>query len=263
MNSASQDQREEAEAMVLAFSDGVVKDTKSYANWTKNEASNLLNDGQAVIYTLANMDQGAKDFADAVSAPFEQDAAARARIAKYADTQPLLWERESAELDAKIFNGGMEIVADTVVGGAATKLVTSGGKVVELTKKGAALLNLAKATEVVDETGKLAKGVRAVKDTKKALDVGLSGEEAAALSGGERAEERRGRDARAVLRLRQRLQAAQRRRRARGDARRQGGDPGGRRGRLRQAPSAARSSWPRCSSPPPSCASPARSPSWR
>jgi probable HAF family extracellular repeat protein len=181
MNSASQDQREEAEAMVLTFSDGVVKDTGSYASWTMNEASNLLNDGQAVIYTLANMDQGAKDFADVVQAPFERDAAARARIAKYADTQPLLWERETAELDAKIFNGGMEIVADTVVGGAATKLATSTGKIVELTKKGAALLNLAKATEVVDETGKLAKGVKAIKDTKRALGVGLSGEEAAAL----------------------------------------------------------------------------------
>jgi hypothetical protein len=181
MNSASQDQREEAEAMVLAFSDGVVNDTKSYAAWTKNEASNLLNDGQAVIYSLANMDQGAKDFADTVSVPFEQDAAARRAIAKYADTQPRKWQRESARLDAKIFNGGMEIVADTVVGGTATKLITTTGKVVQLGKKGAALLNMAKATEVVDETGKLAKGVEAVKDTKKALDVGMSGEEAAAL----------------------------------------------------------------------------------
>ena len=181
MNSASQDQREEAEAMVLAFSDGVVNDTKSYASWTKNEASNLLNDGQAVIYSLANMDQGAKDFADAVSVPFEQDAAARRAIAKYADTQPRRWQRESAKLDAKIFNAGMEVVADTVVGGTATKLITSTGKAVQLGKKGAALLNMAKATEVVDETGKLAKGVEAVKDTKKALDVGMAGEEAAAM----------------------------------------------------------------------------------
>jgi hypothetical protein len=181
MNSASQDQREEAEAMVLAFSDGVVNDTKSYAAWTKNEASNLLNDGQAVIYTLANMDQGAKDFGDAVSAPFEQDAAARRAITKYADDQPVKYQREMAKLDAKIFNAGMEVVADTAVGGAATKLITSTGKAVQLTKKGAALLNMAKATEVVDETGKLAKGVEAVKDTKKALDVGVAGEEAAAL----------------------------------------------------------------------------------
>src|SRR3954451_19337237 len=108
------------------------------------------------------MDQGAKDFADAVSLPFEQDAAARAKLAKYADTQPLLWEREVAKLDAKWLNGGAEIIADTVVGGAAAKLVTSGGQIVKLTKKGAALMNLAKATEVVDETGKLAKGVKAV-----------------------------------------------------------------------------------------------------
>jgi hypothetical protein len=181
VNTASQDQREQAEAMVLAFSDGVVKDTGSYASWTYNEATNLLNDGQAVVYSLANMDQGAKDFAAAVALPFEQDAAARARLAKYADTQPLLWEREVAKLDAKWLNGGAEIIADTVVGGAAAKLVTSGGQIVQLTKKGAALMNLAKATEVVDETGKLAKGVKAVKGTKNALGVGLSGEEAAAL----------------------------------------------------------------------------------
>lgn len=181
MNTASQDQREEAGAMVLAFSDGVVDDVKSYAHWTKNEAGQLLNDGQAAMYAVANMDQGAKDFADAVSVPFERDAAARREIAKYADTQPRKWQRESAKLDAKIFNGGMEIVADTFVGGAATKLVTSTGKVVQLTKKGAALLNMAKATEVVDQTGKLAKGVKAVKNTKKAVDVGIAGEEAAAL----------------------------------------------------------------------------------
>ncbi len=174
MNSASQDQREEAEAMVLAFSDGVVNDTKSYAAWTKNEASNLLNDGQAVVYTLANMDQGAKDFADAVSAPFERDAAARREIAKYADTQPRKWQRETAKLDAKIFNAGAEAAADTIVGGAATRLITTTGKVVQLGKKGAALLNMAKATDVVDETGKLAKGIEAVKDTKKALDVGVA-----------------------------------------------------------------------------------------
>jgi uncharacterized membrane protein len=181
MSSASQDQREEAEAMVLAFSDGVVNDTKSYAAWTKNEASNLLNDGQAVIYSLANMDQGAKDFADAVSVPFEQDAAARRAIAKYADTQPRKWQRETAKLDAKIFNAGAEAAADTIVGGVATRLVTTTGKVVQLGRKGAALLNMAKATDVVDETGKLAKGIEAVKDTKKALDVGVAGEEAAAM----------------------------------------------------------------------------------
>jgi hypothetical protein len=68
--------------MVLAFSDGVVNDTSSYASWTKNEASNLLNDGQALIYAVANMDQGAYDAVDAVSAPFERDAAARRAIAK-------------------------------------------------------------------------------------------------------------------------------------------------------------------------------------
>ncbi|HWI70638.1 MAG TPA: hypothetical protein VNT55_01685, partial [Baekduia sp.] len=132
-------------------------------------------------YTLANMDQGAKDAMDAVSVPFERDAAARRAIMKYADDQPVRAQRELARLDGKIFNTGMELVADTVVGGAATKLVTSTGKVVQLTKKGAALLNLAKATEVLDESGKLAKGVEAVKDTKKALGVGLSGEEAAAV----------------------------------------------------------------------------------
>ncbi|HWH95856.1 MAG TPA: hypothetical protein VNT03_18490 [Baekduia sp.] len=187
MNSASQDQREEAEAMVLAFSDGVVEDTSSYAAWTKNEASNLLNDGQALIYTLANMDQGAQDVADAISAPFERDAAARREIMKYADTEPIRFQREMARLDGKIFNTGMEVVADTVVGGTATKLITSTGKVVQLGKKGAALLNIAKATEVVDESGKLAKGLDAVKDTKKALGVGMAGEEAAALQDGEAA----------------------------------------------------------------------------
>ena len=187
MNSASQDQREEAEAMVLAFSDGVVKDTSAYAAWTRNEASNLLDDGQAVIYSLANMDQGAKDAADAVSVPFDRDAAARRAIAKYADDQPIKYQREMAKLDAKIFNAGMELVADTVVGGTATKLVTSAGKAVQFGRKGAALLNLAEATEVVDESGKLAKGIDAVKDTKKSLGVGLSGEEAAALQDGEAA----------------------------------------------------------------------------
>ncbi len=181
MNTASQDQREEAEAMALAFSDGVVNDTSSYAHWTMNEASNLLNDGQAVVYTLANMDQGAKDAADAISVPFEQDAAARRAITKYADDQPIKYQREMAKLDAKIFNAGMEIVADTVVGGAATKLVTSAGKAVQFGRKGAALLNMAKATDVVDETGKLAKGLEAVKDTKNSLGVGMSGEEAAAM----------------------------------------------------------------------------------
>jgi uncharacterized membrane protein len=187
MSTASQDQREEAEAMVLAFSDGVVNDTSSYAAWTKNEASNLLNDGQAVIYALANMDQGAADFDDALSAPFDRDAAARREITKYADDQPIKYQREMAKLDAKIFNGGMEIVADTLVGGAATKLVTAAGKAVQLGKKGAALLNMAKATEVVDESGRLAKGVKAVKDTKKALGLGIAGEEAAALQDGEAA----------------------------------------------------------------------------
>lgn len=181
MNSASQDQREQAEAMVMTFSDGVVKDTGSYASWTMNEASNLMNDGQAVIYALANMDQGAKDFADAVALPFERDAAKRASLAKLADTQPLLWEREMAKLDAEWLNGGAEVIADTFVGGAVAKVVTSPGKVVELTKKGAALINFAKATEVLDETGKLAKGVKAFKGAKTGLGAGLSGEEAAAL----------------------------------------------------------------------------------
>src|SRR4051794_8195255 len=187
MNTASQDQRQEAEAMVLAFSDGVVNDTAAYASWTKNEASNLLNDGQSLIYSLANFDHGAYDFADAVSVPFERDAAARRKIAKYADDQPIRYQREMAKLDAKLFNAGMEIAADTLVGGTAAKLVTSTGKLVQLGRKGAALLNMAEATGVVDKSGKLAKGLAAVKDTKNALGVGVAGEEAAALQNGEAA----------------------------------------------------------------------------
>lgn len=185
LNTASQDQREEAEAMVLAFSDGVVNDTSSYAAWTKNEASNLLNDGQAAIYALANVDQAYRDLDAsldaAVAAPFERDAAARRAITQYADTQPIRYQREMAKLDAKIFNAGMEVAADTMIGGAATRLVTSTGKAVQLGRKGAALLNMAKATDVVDESGKLAKGINAVKDTKNALGVGVPGETAAAL----------------------------------------------------------------------------------
>jgi hypothetical protein len=187
LHTASQDQRMEAEAMLAAYSDGIVQDTESFAAWTKNEASNLLNDGQAVIYALANFDQGAKDAVDAMSVPFERDAAARREIAKYADTQPRRFQRETAKLDAKIFDAGMEIVADTLVGGTATKLVTGAGKVVKVGKAGAALLNIGKATEVVDEGGKLSRGARAVKNTKKAAGVGIAGQEAAALQDGEAA----------------------------------------------------------------------------
>jgi len=181
MNTASQDQREEAEAMVLAFSDGVVDDTTSYATWTKNEATNLLNDGAALFSAFGDFDQGSDAVVDAMTVPFVREAEARDEVAKYADDQPIKFMRESAKLDGKILNGGMEVAADTIVGGATTRLVTSTGKAVELTKKGAALLNLAKATDVVDESGKLAKGINAVKDTKKALGVGMAGEEAAAL----------------------------------------------------------------------------------
>ncbi len=187
LNTASQDQRQESEAMVLAFSDGVVNDTSSYAAWTKNEASNLLNDGQSLIYALANMDQGASDVVDAISVPFDSDAAARRAITKYADSQPIRYQREMAKLDAKFFNAGMEIIADTLLGGAATKLITSAGKAVQLGKRGAALLNMAKATGTIDKSGKLAKGINAVNDTKNALGVGVAGEEAAALQDGEAA----------------------------------------------------------------------------
>lgn len=181
MNTASQDQREEAEAMVLAFSDGVVDDTTSYANWTKNEVSNLLNDGAALITAFDQVDQGADDAVDAMTVPLIRDAEARDRIAQYAGDQPIKFMRESAKLDASYANTGAEIAADTLLGGAATKLVTSTGKAVQVGKKGAALLNMAKATDVVDESGKLVKGVHAVKDTKKALGVGMAGEEVAAM----------------------------------------------------------------------------------
>lgn len=181
MNTASQDQREEAEAMVLAFSDGVVQDTTSYATWTKNEATNLLNDGASLISAFDQFDKGADDLVDDMTVPFVKRAEARDKVAQLADDQPIKFMRESAKLDAADTTAAGEAVADTLVGGAATKLVTSGGRVVQVARKGAALLNLAKATEVVDESGKLAKGVRAVKGTKNALGVGLSGEEAAGL----------------------------------------------------------------------------------
>jgi hypothetical protein len=181
INTASQDQREQAEAMVMTFSDGVIKDTSSYASWTKNEATNVLNDGDALMYAIANMDQGAYDFADAVSAPFEQDAAARKRLAKIADDHPKLWMTETAKLDAGIFSTGMETAADTVIGGEATQLFTLAGKAVKVTGKGAALLNFGKATGVIDESGKLSKGIKAIKDSKNAVNVGIPGEEMAAI----------------------------------------------------------------------------------
>lgn len=181
INTASQDQREEAEAMVLAFSDGVVEDTKSYADWTRNEVNNLLNDGASLITAFDQVDKGADDLVDDLTVPFVKRAEARDRVARLADDQPIKFMRESAKLDAADTTVAGEAVADTLIGGAATKLVTSGGRVVQLTKKGAALINMAKATEVVDESGRLAKGVRAVKGTKNALGVGLSGEEAAGL----------------------------------------------------------------------------------
>ena len=181
MNSASQDQREEAEAMVLAFSDGVVQDTTSYANWTRNEVSNLLNDGASLITAFDQVDKGADDLVDDMTVPFVKRAEARDRVAQLADDQPIKFMRESAKLDAADTTTAGEAVADTLIGGAATKVVTSGGRVVQLARKGAALINMAKATEVIDESGRLAKGIHAVKDTKNALGVGLSGEEAAGL----------------------------------------------------------------------------------
>jgi uncharacterized membrane protein len=181
MNTASQDQRQEAEAMVLAFSDGVVEDTTSYANWTRNEVSNLLNDGASLITAFDQTDKGADDLVDGMTQPFVKRAEARDKIARYADDEPIKFMRESAKLDARDTTTAAEAVADTMIGGAATKLVTSSGRIVQATRKGAALLNFAKATEVVDESGKLAKGVHAVKDTKNSLGVGLSGTEASGL----------------------------------------------------------------------------------
>ncbi|MFT4050308.1 MAG: hypothetical protein QM648_10825 [Solirubrobacterales bacterium] len=181
MNTASQDQREQYEAMIMTFSDGVVKDSSSYASWTKNEASNLLNDGQAMIYAVANMDQGAADFADAVKAPFERDAAARKKLAKIADDHPALYQRELGALDANIFNTGMEAIADTLIGGGSASLISKGGQVLKLKERGAALINLAKATGKIDDSGKLSKGVKAMEGLKKGLDVGIPGEEMAAL----------------------------------------------------------------------------------
>jgi hypothetical protein len=181
MNTASQAQREEAEAMVLAFSDGVVEDAGSYASWTRNEVTNLVNDGASLITAFDQVDKGADDLVDDLTVPFVKRAEARDRIAGLADDHPIKYMRESAKLDAGDVNTAGEAVADTMIGGAAAKLITSGGRVVQLARKGAALINMAKATEVIDRSGKLAKGVRAVKDTKNALGVGLSGEEAAAL----------------------------------------------------------------------------------
>ena len=173
MNSASQDQREEAEAMVLAFSDGVVNDTKSYAAWTKNEASNLLNDGQAVDLHAGQHGPGRQGLRRrACRCPSSRT---RRPAARSPSTPTTSRSSTSARRPSSTPRSSTRAWRSWPTRSSAAPPPSSSpppARSSSSTKKGAALLNMAKATEVVDETGKLAKGIEAVKDTKKALDVG-------------------------------------------------------------------------------------------
>jgi hypothetical protein len=181
IGTASQDQREEIAVMLDTYSDGVVRDTESFTAWTKNQIDNAVINGEAMLDAFDNTEQGINDAMEVAYAPYDADQKKRAQLAKLADMQPKLYQRELGKLDGDIMGVGGEAIADTLIGGAATKVIASGGKAVKFVKKGAALMNFAKATEVIDESGKLSKGVHALKDTKQALDIGVSGGDTAAL----------------------------------------------------------------------------------
>ncbi len=157
--SATPDERLQFEAYAMTLVDGSAASADNLYNTVKNEVprwrENLTYLDEALDMAVADATLQSPD----IQAQMAAEEQWRQNMIDLAPADPVLFQREWAKRDAEIFNLGIPLVFDTVIGGGVFRAGGAlSGAVVR--GKGAAIMRAGKAAGVLDEGGNVAKGAK-------------------------------------------------------------------------------------------------------
>jgi len=164
------DERAQFEAFAMTLMDGIDSSAQNLYNTIANEIprwqENLEYLDEALDLAVADAFLLSPD----IQAQMAKESEWRQNVLDMAQVDPVGFQRAWAERDAEIFNLGIPLIFDTVLGGGATHI---GGAVVR--GGGSAMMRVGKAVGILDESGNLVRGPKtAVKRSTSAAPAGPS-----------------------------------------------------------------------------------------
>lgn len=147
---ATADERAEFEAYAMTLLDGTASSSENLYNTIASEIpkwqENLKYLDEALDLSVADVFLLSPD----IQAQMAKESEWRQNVLDMADDDPVGFQRAWAERDGEIFNLGLPLIFDTILGGGATRI---GGNV--LRGGGSAMVRAGKAAGILDEAGNL------------------------------------------------------------------------------------------------------------
>lgn len=153
LGNATPQERMEFEARMIAFADNNTTSKNNLISMLKREIPKWRENG---TYFAQAMDMSAKDVtlrSPDLQAQLKQESKWRENMLAQADKDPVRFQREWAKRDAEIFNLGMPLILDTLVGGAAQRVGA-----VKIGGQGSAVITAGGSAGVLKANGSVAKG---------------------------------------------------------------------------------------------------------
>lgn len=180
LGNATPQERMEFEGRMIAFADNNTTSKNNIINTVKREIPKWKENG---VYLGQAMTMSAKDVtlqSPDLQAQLKQEKQWRANMLAQADKDPVKFQREWAKRDAEIFNLGMPLILDTLVGGAVQRIgaipiggpggsVVTAGEVAGVLKPNGSVVTKAGAAIVADDVPSVLSGGSASRTTEEFL----------------------------------------------------------------------------------------------
>lgn len=161
IGAATPDERAQVEAFWSTFASGVDSTRKNIVKTAMTEIPRWEQNG---TYAWEALEESEKSFGfvnnarksvDFWSKVVKKEQNVRASLLKIATSDPVRFQEESAKADARIFNKGMPILLDTLLGAGISDVATLGGTLVKVSGKGASVISAGKAGGWLADTGRV------------------------------------------------------------------------------------------------------------
>lgn len=170
LDTATPDERAEFEVRAMTLLDGTASSSENLYNTIKNEIPKWQENRKYLDEALDLAVADAFLLSPDIQAQMAKESEWRQNVLDMAQVDPVGFQRAWAERDAEIFNLGLPLIFDTLMGGGATHV---GGAVVR--GGGSAMMRAGKAIGILDEAGNLVRGPKtALKPSTSAAPAGPS-----------------------------------------------------------------------------------------
>lgn len=170
---ATPEQREVAASLWWTFALENARSAKNGYEAVSNEVTQLGNDGAAAWYAVTHSFEQVDQYYEAFRGIVKKEDDFHADLLKIADDNPVRFQQEWAKRDAEIFNKGWPVIADTLAGGGAGKVVEIGASSTRVKATASALFEMAEESGILTRKGAVSTGVSKIPSVASAEGTGV------------------------------------------------------------------------------------------